>query len=136
METTVNAPGKKILIISGILLICFGAVMAVNSIIGLTGGPALLSQVLEDDEAFVGTLIMTFLVIELIFAIIYILLGVLGVMFCAKADKAKVCITIGIILFVLQLIGVLIAFSLQSIAWIVLLAVFIAGAYQNKKILT
>lgn len=128
-------PKNKLLQICGILMIIGGALGAIISIIAIIGSLALLALAGSDVMlifvasilAFVGTLVT-------------LLAGIAGVKNAANPAKAGVCITYGIITIALSLFSSVLSvigggslFSTTTFTGLILPALYLVGAYQNKS---
>ena len=132
--------GKNFLKVTGILMIIFGAIALIVSIVAFAG-VALLVSLAESAGTDIssGTLYLACVVL-LVSSIAEFVAGILGVVNCSKPEKAGTCLVCGIIVAVLAVLGELLTiigggkFSVFNLfAGLVIPALYIAGAFLNKK---
>lgn len=88
MEQT-KAKGAGFLKVTGILMIIFGALSIIVSIIAALGVAALL---LISDGAVSSTLLYTAVALLIVSAVAELVAGIIGVVNCKKPEKAGTCI--------------------------------------------
>lgn len=123
--------------VAGILMIIGGGLGIILGIIAVLG-VGLLAAALGA-EASLG--LLTFAaVLSLIGSVVSLIAGILGVANAAKPEKATVCIVFGILTAVLSVLGNVLtaaaggSFSVVNlILGLVLPALYLIGAFQNKK---
>ena len=123
-----NAPGKGILKVVSILFIIFGAILTVVSLVGLLGS-AYLTAV---SYGLAGILVVA-MVIALIGSALELVLGIIGLKKCDDPSQANFFIVAGIVLCVLNLVSMIMSFSVTSLIAFVLPILFIVGGVQNKN---
>lgn len=127
--------GSKFLKVTGILMIIFGAISIVVSIIALMG-----LGVLEALGAPMG-LLWASGIIAFVGSIAQLVAGIIGVVNCDKPEKANSCIVWGmavaamsIIANVITLIGYPQNFSFVSvISGLLIPVLYLIGAFKNKQ---
>ncbi|MDD5796018.1 MAG: hypothetical protein PUD24_03685 [Oscillospiraceae bacterium] len=127
--------GSKFLKVTGILMIIFGAISIVVSIIALMG-----LGVLEALGAPMG-LLWASGIIALVGSVAQLVAGIIGVVNCDKPEKANSCIVWGIavaamsiIANVFTLIGYPQNFSFVSvISGLLIPVLYLIGAFKNKQ---
>jgi hypothetical protein len=139
-----EAPGKGMLKVVSILFIIFGAIGVVASIISVVGVAAASSLVAQmGDEAqavmnaamgAVGPIIIVGLIIAIVGCLLELILGIVGLKKCGDASQANFFIVCGIILCALQLVSMIMSFSVISLVGFVLPILYIVGGSMNKKV--
>ncbi len=127
-----NAPGKGLLKVSGILLIIFGAIAIVLMLLALVASVALIAL------SPAALILVLACIIGLAGAVLDLIAGILGVKNCDKPEKAKSCFVFGIILIAIQVVSMVLSISGGSFDWtsivgLVLPVLYLVGASQNKK---
>ena len=132
-----KAKGAGFLKVTGILMIIFGALSIIVSIIAAIGVAALL---LISDGAVSSTLLYTAVTLLIVSAVAELVAGIIGVVNCKKPEKAGTCIAWGIVVAVLCVAGTILqsvgggSFSVFSlISGLALPVLYIIGAVFNKK---
>lgn len=123
-----NAPGKGILKVSSIIFIIFGAIATIFSIIALIG-----SSMVSSVFGGLGAILVVATIIALISSLLQLVLGIVGLKKCADPSQANFFIVTGIILCVLNLVSMIMSFSVLSLINFVLPILFIVGGVQNKN---
>lgn len=123
--------------VTGILMIIFGALSIIVSIIAAIGVAALL---LISDGAVSSTLLYTAVALLIVSAVAELVAGIIGVVNCKKPEKAGTCIAWGIIVAVFCVAGTILqsvgggSFSVFSlISGLALPVLYIIGAVLNEK---
>ena len=125
-----NAPGKGLLKVSGIILIIFAAI----SIVILLAGLAVSSAVADYLGSAATAVAVGALIIGLISSAFSLVMGILGVKFSNRPDKAMVCIVFAVIAIVLQITNLVMDGTVyMAIIGLVLPVLYLIGALQNKK---
>ncbi len=138
MEQNVTK-GQGFLKVTGILMIIFGSISLITSLVAIFGVAAL-------DSLFEGQYNMGMIyfscVLMLISAIAEFVTGIIGVANCKKPEKAKMCMAFGIVVAALCVIGTVCnaigysSFGASNIfslfCGLVLPVLFIIGATKNK----
>jgi len=128
-------PKNKLLQICGILMIIGGSLGIILSIVAVIAALALVALV-------GGTAIYVLIaaIIAIVSSIVSLIAGVTGVKNAAVPANAGKCITIGMINIALSLLGNVIGviggnsfFSISTFTGLVLPALYLVGAYQNKN---
>ena len=126
--------GQKILKVTGILMIICGAVAAVAAVLGLIGTIAAIA--LEADTP----LLIPAAALLILSAVFQLIAGIMGVKNCAKPEKAKACLAMGIIVAVLCILGSVLSVVggnelniLSLVLGLVLPIIYIIGAILNKQ---
>lgn len=132
-----KAKGAGFLKVTGILMIIFGALSIIVSIIAAIGVAALL---LISDGAVSSTLLYTAVTLLIVSAVAELVAGIIGVVNCKKPEKAGTCIAWGIIVAVFCVAGTILqsvgggSFSVFSlISGLALPVLYIIGAVLNEK---
>ena len=123
-----NAPGKGILKVVSILFIIFGAIATIFSIIALIGS-SMVSSVIGG----LGAILVVATIIALISSLLELVLGIVGLKKCADPSQANFFIVTGIVLCVLNLVSMIMSFSVLSLIGFVLPILYIVGGVQNKN---
>lgn len=139
-----NAKGAKFLKVTGILMIVFGAIAIVVSIITLLGIGALnaISNEFGVTSEVAKDLTMLYIAgfIALLSSVIELIAGIMGVINAEKPEKAKTCMIWGILVAVMCVVGCILTvvggepfpfFSLVS--GLVIPVLYIIGAYKNQQ---
>lgn len=103
-----EAPGGSLLKVTGILLIIFGGIGLISSLITIIAIPLLLS------EGY-GSIIILSVVVSTIISALNVIAGILGVKNSYEISKAGICKTFGIILIVIQIINSIFSFYSNSV---------------------
>ena len=140
--TVASAPGRRFLKVTCILLIIFGGIAAFSSLSSLAMIDTLLFWV--GGEAMRGTLILSYS-LGILSGLVALAMGILGVMWCAKREKAKVLLGIGIASIALLMLSYGISVSMETwqfwdMSWtlwllpfdLALPILFIIGAVKNR----
>lgn len=126
-----EARGKNFLLVCGIIMIVFGAISSLASIIAIFGVAVLLAtgMVLTAIQGVVG----------IIASVCELVTGIVGVVNCKKPEKAGTCMTLGIILIALQAISFILGLIGGSfgiiglILGLILPVLYVIGANLNKN---
>ena len=139
-----EAKGKKYLKIVGILMIVFGGISVVISLLGLLGGGLIMAGNAAGEEtmgALSGLLIVASLV-SLLLAALQLVTGIIGVKNCEKPEKAALCLKLGITIIVVSLLssvvtmfinGFSVTALISALVGLVLPALFCYGAKLNQQ---
>lgn len=135
--------GQGFLKVTGILMIIFGAIGLIFSILALVGSAFVGSALNEVDESQLGTFLIIASVIAIIDSAIEFIAGILGVKNCKNTGAWKTCLIWGIFVLVLAIIGLIFTFVggqdsavtiiVSIICSIAIPVLFIIGAVLNKK---
>lgn len=130
------AKGSGFLKVTGILMVIFGAIALITSITGLLGISALVALsggLLNATWLYVGAFI------SLVSAVAELVAGIVGIKNCKAPEKAGTCMTWGIIVAALCLLGCIFtvvggdSFPVMSLIFgMVLPVLYIIGAAKNK----
>ena len=143
------AKGATIIKVVSILLIIFSVIALIMLIAGaavagaLVGGANELALSEEAIEAGVDASQITkaagaiggAIVVSIIACIVELIAGILGLVFAKKPEKAIVLIVFGVILIVLQIVGIVMggSFSWTTIVGFILPILYLVGAILNKN---
>ena len=141
-----EAAGRKVLKVGGILMAVigvFGAVIAVSGIIGYNNMDPSMAA---DMEKIMGITIRDLSVNLMVSAVVCafeFVVGILGVAFSKKAEKGALCFILGIIIIVFQ-VGSVIYGSLRTgftvdmiltlVAGLIIPGVYTFGAWRNMRL--
>jgi hypothetical protein len=135
-----KAPGSGMLKVASILFIIFGAIAIFFSVIGLACASWAASNI-STINAELGTTVAAALTVAAIIAlsigiiggVLDLILGIMGMKKYADPSKANFFIISGFVLCALQLVSIILSFSVLSVIGFVLPVLFIVGGYQNKN---
>jgi len=134
MDTQVNTPGKGLLIAAGVLMLIFGTIELISTVIlSNTSFSARIAL-----ERVIGMQLGTIVFAGFLSAFASIALGIVAFIYCGKPDKAKYLFLEGIGVLVFQII-LIIAFSrhmglnILSFLGPAVIVLFIIGAKINKN---
>lgn len=127
--------GSKFLKVTGILMIVFGALALILSIVAAIGLAALVAMELNTWQYTAAVILM------LVGSIFELIAGIVGVKNCNKPEKAGTCMVWGIIVIalsvlsnVLTLVGNPDNFSIVNLlTGLVIPVLYLIGAVMNKK---
>lgn len=127
--------GSKFLKVTGILMIIFGALALILSIVAAIGLAALVALDLNTWQYTLAVILM------LVGSIFELIAGIVGVKNCTKPEKAGTCMVWGIIVIalsvlsnVLTLVGNPDNFSIVNLlTGLVIPVLYLIGAVMNKK---
>ena len=127
--------GSKFLKVTGILIIVFGALALILSIVAAIGLAALVALELNTWQYTAAVILM------LVGSIFELIAGIVGVKNCNKPEKAGTCMVWGIIVIalsvlsnVLTLVGNPDNFSIVNLlTGLVIPVLYLIGAVMNKK---
>lgn len=148
-----NAPGKSLLKVCGILLIIFSAIALLFVGIGFVGYSQMNNpeymQVLEQTALQTGVAVpsametLISVLISTVGVVVQLVAGILGVKNCDRQDKAQGCFIMGILLIAYQLVSagytsITGSLTLWSILFVILGLVlpilYVWGALKNKQV--
>ena len=140
-----EAAGRKVLKVGGILMAVigvFGAVIAVSGIIGYNN---LDQSMAEHMEKIMGVTIRDLsvkLMVSTVICVFELVVGILGIAFSKKAEKGALCFILGIVIIVFQA-GSVIYGSLRTgftadmiltlVAGLIIPGVYTFGAWRNMR---
>ena len=133
-----QAKGKGLLKVTGILLIIFGAIAAVISLAAIAGGGLAATSGSAIGAAAGGIAIFAGFIL-LVGAALELIAGIFGVKNCDKPDKSQSCLVLGILMLVIQVISMIVSISAGSfnffttIIGLILPVLYTIGAVQNKQ---
>ncbi|MCK5130294.1 MAG: hypothetical protein KAQ68_10595 [Clostridiales bacterium] len=124
-----NTLGKVLLKVTGILSIIGGVMTIIISFVATGSAQMLtLSMGIYDAELTIGAVIL------LISGILLLALGILGIKYCAKPQKATLLLISGAIIAALSVASMILTEELiGGIIGLALSVLFIIGAVMNKK---
>ena len=132
--------GKTMLKVVGILYIIFAALSILTDLLAVVGGAALGIAGGESLALGLGVVAMVLGVIAILSSVFSLVVGILGVKWCNRPDKAGALFVLGVVLIVLAALNLLSAFSSDSSASVagsvlglVLPVLYTLGAWQNKQ---
>ena len=141
-----KAPGKTLLQVVGIILIVIGALSMISGVSSIGLANTISSGKLTDEMMAImeaagpvdAGMYMTAGVITVVQSLIYIVCGVLGVMFCNRAQKGKLCFILGIVLIVMTVCALGYSalqgtMGLTSLLSLLLPLLFTWGGYRNMQ---
>lgn len=139
-----EARGKNFLKVTGIIMIVFGAIGVLSTLISFLG----LSMLMQTYAALGmdTSMVIPGLIISAVGGVLELAAGIIGVVNARKPEKAMVCIIFGILLVILQVVSgatSLLAVSAQGssiittiismIIGLILPVLFIYGGILNKQ---
>ena len=127
--------GSKFLKVTGILMIIFGALALILSIVAAIGLAALVALDLNTWQYTAAVILM------LVGSIFELIAGIVGVKNCNKPEKAGTCMVWGIIVIALSLLSNVLTlvgnpdnFSIVNLlTGLVIPVLYLIGAVMNKK---
>lgn len=133
--------GKTMLKVVGILYIVFAAISILMGLVAIAGGAALgITGGGEGLALGLGAAAMILGVIAILSSAFSLVVGILGVKWCNRPDKAQVLFVLGVVLIVLAALNLLSAFGgdssssvVSSLIGLVLPVLYTVGAWQNKQ---
>ena len=111
-QTLPLAPGKRFLQVSGILFVLFGVLGLIFALIGIT-------------QAHYWNLVMptssgmswsVYYSISMLTTAIYIIIGIMGIAYCARPDQADFCYQLGFIAIMVAFCSIVFAFGSGALA--------------------
>ena len=127
--------GRKLLKVTGILMIIGGAFGIIGGIVAMIGAGA-LAAVLETSAG--GLMLASALILAS--AVFQLIAGIMGVKNCDKPEKAQSCLVMGVIVAILSVAGNVISnvlgsdFNILSYATgLIIPVLYIIGAVKNKE---
>lgn len=135
-----EAPGKGMLKVVSILLIIFGAIGIITSLIALAAS-SIISGVASELGAYdlegvardAANWAMIASVLSIVNSALCLVFGIMGIKKSADAAQGKFFIIAGIILCALALLSMIMFFSVIGLIGFVLPILFIIGGVQNKN---
>ena len=125
--------GRLLLKVVGILYIIFAALSILTGLMAVVGGAALGIAGGESLALGLGA-------IAILSSTFSLVVGILGVKWCNRPDKAGTLFVLGIVLIVLAALSLLSSFSsdsstsvVSSVLGLVLPVLYTLGAWQNKQ---
>lgn len=140
-----NAPGKTLLKVSGIILVVFGAFFLITTAIGFFGysamdNPEVIQALEQSGTPAVDKGQMLFgLIIMLISAVIWLVPGIIGIKNCNNQSKAQICFILGAVMVVFELANAIYgtvtgSFNVFSVILrLILPLLYTWGAMKNKQ---
>jgi len=136
-----NAPGKGLLKVSGILLIIAGGFWLLLGVLAALGMlvPGVLAASAQATNTTV-TMVVVGAIVIVVLGAIYLIAGILGVKNCNKPEKAQVCFTISIIMLLVIILDSISSLMGGTLKWyniiigLVLPVVYLLGALKNKEV--
>lgn len=125
------APGRKFLKVTGILYLVFGGLGVLMGLLAFAGAgvaDAMAPGVGLESGIRIAAVLM------LVTSAYHLVLGILGVKFCDRAEKAGLLIGLAILDVALVALGFVIAsFTWLSLIGLVLPILYLVGALKNKN---
>lgn len=145
-----NAPGKSLLKVCGILMVIFAAIGLVVTVMGFIGYSVMdnpeVQQAMEQAALQSGTAVasksetLISLLLSALAVVLEMAAGILGIRNCNRPDKAQSCFIMGVIIIAYQLVNAVYAtivggFSIPStIIGLILPVLYVWGALKNKQV--
>lgn len=131
--------GRMMLNVTGILYIILSSLRIIGTLLSLIGSWMLILSMIGADFLFLMPLFLSAFV-QICLGVLGLVSGVLGVKWCARADKAHPLFVLGIVLVALSALPLILAIVTESGAdvtvstlGLVLPILYAVGAYQNKQ---
>jgi len=137
-----NAPGRGLLKISGILLIILGSLQLLLGLLSIAG--IFMPGVIEAAAEQAGTtaeMVIIGAVVLVILGAIYLVAGILGVKNCDKPEKVQVCFVVGVIMILIVIVSAGMDAMAGNLKWyniligLVFPVLYLLGAIKNKEAL-
>lgn len=132
--------GRLMLKVVGILYIVFASFSILAGLVVIAGGAALGITGGESLALGLGALAMILGFVAILSSVFSLVVGILGVKWCDRPDKAGTLFVLGIILIVLAALSLLSSFSgdssssvVSGLIGLVLPVLYTLGAWQNKQ---
>ena len=133
--------GRLILKVVGILYIVFASFSILAGLVAIAGGAALgITGGSESLALGLGALAMILGFVAILSSVFSLVVGILGVKWCNRPDKAGTLFVLGIILIVLAALSLLSSFGgdssssvVSGLIGLVLPVLYTLGAWQNKQ---
>ncbi len=109
-----NLPGRKTLKVVGILQIIFGGLGTLINLLGAATIIASLAYLQSVGYAVSGGVIYASVAVSVAYSIFVLVAGILGVKYSNRKEKAKSCMTIGIILMVAAVLSSVLSYIATS----------------------
>lgn len=129
--------GSKFLKVTGILMIVAGPLSIILGIITFAAAAAALIAIADSSAilALIGSILM------IVGAILELIAGIVGVKNCNKPEKARACMTWGIIVLVINVLSTILILATYSniffwyyiVTVLVIPVLYLIGAVMNKK---
>lgn len=134
--------GRKMLKVAGILYIILAALSILIGLLAVAGGAALgISGSGRGVALGLGAITVAFGLMMLLSSVFSLVVGILGVKWCSRPDKAGVLFVLGVVLIVLAALNLLASFGSDNSAasvvgaliGLVLPVPYTLGAWRNKQ---
>lgn len=133
--------GRLMLKVVGILYIVFASFSILAGLVAIAGGAALgITGGGESLAVGLGALAMILGFVAILSSVFSLVVGILGVKWCNRPDKAGTLFVLGIILIVLAALSLLSSFGgdssssvVSGLIGLVLPVLYTLGAWQNKQ---
>lgn len=132
--------GRLMLKVVGILYIVFASFSILAGLVAIAGGAALGIAGGESLALGLGALAVILGFVAILSSVFGLVVGILGVKWCNRPDKAGTLFVLGIVLIVLAALSLLSSFSgdssasvVSSLLGLVLPVLYTLGAWQNKQ---
>lgn len=130
--------GSKLLKITGMIMIIFGAISLLMNLFCLIGALDIDSSLLEESYSIYWIMLL----VSFVASMLYLLLGMLGIINWHKPQKANICIILDIIFILLTLCNNIFSINISSISPVfyfstivslILPILYLVAAFQLKK---
>ena len=145
-----NAPGRSFLKVTGILCIIYGVFLVLSTAGSMMSYQAMTSgnmtdevmAVLEQSGVTSQSLLFSIIYVA-VGAVIFLVAGILGVMYSKKTEKAGICVIMGILLIVYFVFnfgysamttGVTVAGIISTIVMLIVPFLYLWGGLKNKEV--
>lgn len=141
-----KAPGKTLLQVTGIILIILGAISLITAVSSIGLANTINSGQMTDEMMAImeaagpvdAGMYMTAGVITLVEAVIYVVSGALGVKFCNRMNKGKLCFILGIVLLVMTVLALGYSaikgtMTMSNLISLILPLLFTWGGFRNMQ---
>lgn len=132
--------GRMMLKVVGILYIVFAAISIFAGLIAIVGGAALGVAMGGDMALGLGVAAAVLGLVAILGSVFGLVVGILGVKWCNRPDKAGTLFVLGIILIVLAALSLLSSFGgdssssvVSGLIGLVLPVLYTLGAWRNKQ---
>ena len=133
--------GRLMLKVVGILYIIFAALSILTGLMAVVGGAALGIAGGESLALGLGVITMVLGVVAILSSTFSLVVGILGVKWCNRPDKAGTLFVLGVVLTALAVLNLLSSFGgdngsaavVGALIGLVLPVLYTLGAWQNKQ---
>lgn len=126
--------GKNFLKVCGILMIIGGGLGIIISIIAAIGAAAVQTLATAVDSSVSTGSMWAAVILAIVGSVLELVCGIVGCVNCSKPEKAMVNIVFGVLVIVVQIIALIMSFSVASlITGFIVPALYLVGAFLNKQ---